>query len=233
MRIRLNFSPNSEPFTKPGNDYVNGFIHRCLGEGNRWHDEFSPYAVSQMKGGVLDPETGLIEFPNGGHVIVTVDKTETEFITALLKGLVNMADGCVQTMKYEGMTSYSVNEREKFDITRIECVRLMDGNRAVTCKDENFIQLLRDHTVRKLKRCGVSENDAESIQLEPFHQENWRVKYVKLKSGTEHPVVTPASNIMVVAKGSREARRKILTLGYGQSTGCGFGFPRVKEDKKH
>lgn len=233
MRIKINFSPNTESFTGPVNDYVNGFIHKCLGGGNKWHDTFSPYAISQMKGGVLNPDTGFIDFPDGGHIVVAVDKTEAEFITALLKGLVNMSDGRVQTMRYEGMSSYSVNECDKFDITRIECVRLMDNGKAVTCEDEDFLRLLRDHTVKKLKRCGVSDSDAESIRLEPFHREKWKVKYVKMKNYNEHPVITPASNIMVVVRGNREARRKILNLGYGQSTGCGFGFPRLKEDNRH
>lgn len=232
MRFKLNFSPNTEPLTKPINDAVNGFVHKCLGENNKWHDTFSPYCVSQMQGGVLDTNTGMIQYPNGGYFIISVDKEEKEFITALLNGLVNMTDGYIQTMKYEGFSSYSVNEHDKFDITRINCVRLMDGDKAVTCNDDNFLQLLRTHTVKKLKRCGVSDNDAESIVLEPFHTENWRVKYVKLKNYNEHPVVTPASNIMVIVKGNRPARKKLLSLGYGQSTGCGFGFPKMKEDNQ-
>lgn len=230
MRFKLNFSPNTEPLTKPINDSVNGFIHKCLGENNKWHNSFSPYCVSQMQGGVFDPTTGMIQYPNGGFLIISVDKDETEFITALLNGLVTMSDGYIQTMRYEGFSSYTVNEHDKFDIVRISCVRLMDGKRAVTCKDDNFLQFLTDHTVKKLKRCGVSDNDAESITLEPFHKENWKVKFVKLKNYNEFPVVTPASNVMIIVKGNRAARKKLLSIGYGQSTGCGFGFPKMKED---
>lgn len=230
MRFKLNFSGNTEPLTKPINDYVNGFIYKCLGENNKWHDSFSPYCISQMQGGVLDATTGLIQYPDGGYLIISVDKDETEFITALINGLINMTGKYLQTMRYEGFSSYSVNEHDKFDITRINCVRLMNGDKAVTCNDDNFLSLLREHTVKKLKRCGVSDNDAESIKFEPFHKEKWRVKYVKLKNYNEYPVVTPASNIMIVVKGNRAARKKILALGYGQSTGCGFGFPKLKED---
>ena len=232
MRIRINFSANTEPLTKPVNDYVNGFIHKCLGENNKWHDAFSPYCVSQMHGGVLDKNTGLVQYPNGGYIIVSVDESGTEFANKLIDGLFDMTDGAVQTMKYVDFQTYGVKTQPKYDITRIECVRLKEGKRHITCKDGDFTQKLNEHVVRKLKRCGVSDSDAESVRLEPFHSESWRVKYVKV-THDGNTVTTPSSNVMYVVKGSKAARERILSLGYGQSTGSGFGFPFTKEDNNN
>lgn len=230
MRIRINFDANVEPFTKPVNDYVNGFVNKCLGENNKWHDSFSAYNVSMMQGGQL--VDGNIQYPNGGYIIISVADTETEFINALLIGLTTMTDGKVQTMKYRDFRTYSVPSGPKYDVARIECVRLMENDKAITCKDSDFLDKLRNHTVAKLKRCGLEDKVAESIKFEPLHEEGWRVKYVKVKNYNEHPVVTPSSNIMIVMKGLKEAREKVISLGVGQSTGCGFGFMKFKKDNQ-
>ena len=66
MRITLNFEPTMVPFNEPTQNYVNGMVHAIIGKDNSYHDKFSNYSVSFLRGGKLTPE-GLI-YPNGGKV---------------------------------------------------------------------------------------------------------------------------------------------------------------------
>ena len=229
MRIKIKFGPNSEMFDKPTNDYVNGFIHSVLGEGNKWHDAFSPYSVSTMHGGVFDKESGMIQFPNGGHFVVSSDNEE--FLSDLLCGLAMTSEAKLQTMKYLGFDSYSCGASSYFDVLRVENIRLKKDDKEITFKDDGFIDTLLEHTKKKLKHNGIEDADAETIKFQPFHPENWKVKLVKMKCGTEKENITPSSTIMVVVRGKKVAREKILSLGLGSSTGSGFGFAITKNDK--
>ena len=229
MRLKLKFGPNTEKFDRKTNDYVNGFVHNVLGKGNKWHDVFSPYSISTMHGGKLDPESETIQYPNGGCFFVASD--DKDFITNLLCGLIDNPDAKVQSMKYLGYESYNIGAKRTYDVLRLECVRLKRGDKEITQEDENYIPELTAHCIKKLKRCGIPNSDAESISIEPFHREKWKTVFVKMKEGTEKQSITPCSTIMVILKGKKSAREKLLNVGFGTSTGCGFGFALTKEDK--
>lgn len=228
MRLKLKFGPNTEKFDKPTNGYVNGFVHFVLGKENKWHDKFSPYSVSPMHGGTLDKESGFVQFPNGGYFIVASD--DKEFINDFLNGLVENPDLKLQSMPYLGFESYNLDASKYFDLIRLECVRLKRDDKEVTQEDGKFLEYLTAHCIAKLTRSGISEDDAKSIKMEPFHPERWRTSYVKMKPGTEKQSITPASTVMVVLRGKKVARAKLLNLGFGNSTGCGFGFALTKND---
>ena len=228
MRIKIKFGPNVEKFNKPTNDYVNGFIHSTLGDGNKWHDAFSPYSVSTMHGGCLDKESGMIQFPEGGYFVVSSDNEE--FISDLLCGLAMITNAKLQTMPYLGFESYSCGASSFYDIVRIENLRLKRDNKEIVYKDSGFVSYLLEHSKKKLKRSGILDDVAETLTFQPFHPENWKTKLVKMKVGTEKENITPSSTIMLVVKGKKEAREKLLNLGFGTSTGSGFGFAMTKND---
>lgn len=227
MRIAIKFGPNTAPFERPVSDYVAAFLHECLGKDNKYHDAFSDYSVSQMRGGVV--KDGALTFPSGGSFIVSSDNAE--FTNDLINGIIERTGtGRLQTMPYKEFRFYYPSASPAYDIVRIQCLRLKEGRDHSVCTDEGYIDKLRDHTVRKLKACGIDANDAESIMIEPFHPEEWKVKYCKhVRDGRTS--VTPSSCIMVVLRGSRAAREKIMSLGFGCSTGFGFGFAGLKCDK--
>ncbi len=229
MRLKIKFKPNSEPFTKPTIDYVVGYIHTCLGNNNKWHNGTSNYSISQMRGGVLD-KNGLIQYPNGGHIIVSSD--DNDFIKTLSNNIMDIWDnGMVQTMIFEDFDTYKQTSMPRFDIVRINCLRLKIDDKNITFEDEeHFIDILRSHTVKKLIKSGVSESDAATIKIEPFHKENWKVKWCKVKAGTKQENCIKTSCIQIILKGKRDVREKLTSMGFGQSTGYGFGFAGLKCD---
>ena len=225
MRLKIKFGQNSEPFTKPTIDYVVGYIHKCLGDNNKWHNRSSNYSVSQMRGGRLD-KNGFIQYPYGGHIIVSSD--DRDFISTLSD---NIRNGTVQTMKFEDYATYKQSSMPNFDMVRINCLRLKVNDKNITFEDEqNFIDILRSHTIKKLIKSGVSESDAETIIIEPFHKENWTTKWCKVKVGTKQENCIKTSCIQIILKGNRSVREKLTSIGFGQSTGYGFGFAGLKCD---
>ena len=228
MRITIKVGPSLEENKGSLNDLVNGFIHNVLGPGNKWHDTFSPYSISTLHGGKLNKATGRISFPKGGKFVISSDNQE--FLADMFTGLASVTDGKVGTMPLLGFETYSCGASPKFDLVRVENIRLKDNGKEITFKDENYLSKLREHCIKKLIRNGISEEDALSIKLEAFYPENWKVKYVKMKTGTKSENITPASTIMLVVKGNKEARNKMFNLGYGISTGSGFGFAITKKD---
>ena len=230
MRIKIKFGPNTEKFSKPTNDYVNGFVHNVLGKENKWHDSFSPYSIYAMHGGNFEKESGMIQFPNGGYFIVSSDNEE--FISDIFCGLASLTNEKLQSMPYAGFETYSCGSSSFYDVIRAENVRVKDKNKEITINDEQFVNVLLEHAKKKLINCGISEEDANSLKFEPFHKENWKVKMVKMKYGSDKQSITPSSTIMLVVKGKKIAREKLISLGLGNSTGSGFGFITTKNDNK-
>ena len=228
MRIVIKVGPSFKEINGSMNDLVNGFVHNILGPGNKWHDTFSPYSISTLHGGKLNKETGFFSFPEGGKFVISSDNQE--FLGDIFAGLASVTDGKIGTMPFLGFETYSCGASTKFDLVRIENIRLKDNGKEITFKDDDYLPKLREHCIKKLIKNGIPEKDALTFKLEPFHPENWKVKYVKMKTGTKSENVTPSSTIMLIAKGNKEARDKMLSLGYGTSTGSGFGFATTKKD---
>lgn len=232
MIIKLNFAPNTELFDKPTNDYVNGFVHTVLGKNNKWHDSFSPYSVSTMHGGKYDKDTNMIQFKNGGFFCVSSDNEE--FLSDFLCGLSEQTDLKLQTMQFIGFECIANKTSRLYDVVRITNIRLKSPktNKEITFDDEDFLNILLEHSKKKLINNGISEGDVDTIKFQPFHKENWKKKLVKLKFGCENQSITPSSTIMLVIKGKKAAREKLINLGFGNSTGCGFGFATTKKLNK-
>lgn len=228
MRITIKFGPSMVEQDKSLNDQVNGFIHNVLGPDNKWHDIFSPYSVSTIHGGVFNKESKKISFPEGGRFVIASDNEE--FLRDFITGLATINNGKIGTMPYIGFESNKCTLSYKYDIVRIENIRLKVNNKEITCKDDGYIDKLREHSIRKLIRCGVSEEDANTLQFEPFGKDKWKVKYVKMKNGMKNESITPSSSIMLIVKGKKEVRNKMFNLGYGISTGSGFGFATTKKN---
>lgn len=231
MTIKLNFGPNTELFDKPTNDYVNGFVHTILGKNNKWHDSFSPYSVSTMYGGKYDKESNMIQFKDGGFFCVSSDNQE--FISDFLFGLLKHTDIKLQTMKFINFECVANKISRMYDIVRITNIRLKmpKTNKEITFEDEDFLNVLLENCKKKLINNSIPESDANTLKFQPFHQENWKTKLVKMKFGTENESITPVSTIMLVIRGKKSVREKLLNLGFGNSTGCGFGFATTNKIK--
>lgn len=229
MYLKINFAGSDKPFKKPTQEYVNRFINDLLGENNKYHDKFSNYSISQLRGGQLNENKEMI-YPNGGYLFIS--SQDQNFIGDIINSLFKLDSIYLQNMKYIGM---DINPRKimpEYDIVRIECLRLKENDKNITFEDigvENYIKKLQEHVKKKLLNNGYDNSQLKTLEILPFHEENWKIKYLKMKTYTDKPVLNKTSNIMICLKGNKNIRKDILSLGFGLSTGCGCGFGLTKE----
>lgn len=227
MKIKLLFDCNSKLFHKPLNEEVNGFLNNVLGDGNKYHGTFSRYSVSSMQGGRMDKD-GVLNFPNGGYVFVSSD--DSEFMVTLLKGLAAKQKNLyVLDMKYKGMELCDFKVNERFDLVRsISPILISDGKKAVTFNDDNFFELVREKSIKKLIKCGYDEKLVNTLEINPFHPEKYKTKMVEING-----VKNIGSRVMFCISGDKTVRKALYELGIGKCTGFGFGAVSINNNDNY
>lgn len=237
MRIRLNFNATDEVFNgTPTQNLVNGFVHRMLGKSNQYHDNFNEYSVSNLFGGVLT-EKGMT-YPNGGYFYLsTVDDT---LMTTFLSNLSSLGNRTISTMTYKsfdivefipnGLRGNAGERKHKYsyDIIHVNNIFFKTKEKEyIFFDDERFITLLTEHCKAKLSKLenGFSKKDVEGLIIKPFHFENGKRKFFKLKKELN---AIPTSSVMLYVSGNPNMRKKLYEMGLGLSTGCGFGSVEIK-----
>lgn len=220
MRITLNFSPTMVPFEEPTQNYVNGMIHSILGKNNPYHNAFSNYSVSFLRGGKLTPK-GLI-YPDGGKVYIS--SPDDAFIDTILINIIHSKNVKLRDMRLNSYDVSDIKINKKYDIIEtLSPILLKKGEDRITFNDDTFITLLQQQCVAKLSKNGLTQNDLKGFTIKPFHFENAKIKLPKIKN-----VVNPSSHVMLVIEGTTKARKMIYEMGLGNSTGCGFGAVKVR-----
>jgi CRISPR-associated endoribonuclease Cas6 len=220
-RLKLKFSASNEVFNALLNKKVNGFINGLLGEGNEYHGKFSDYSVSSMQGAVWNDDD-TFSFPNGGHIYVS--SNNQNFINAIAIGLVSNKATEICGMKFVGYEVSDYNLYKKYDIVRTISPVLVSttGRRMLTFRDDNFLDILREKSIKKLVLAGVDERKANSLKFELFHPENAKTVCAKIGDA-----VNIASRVMFIVSGNKEARNTLYNMGIGKCTGFGFGAVSV------
>ena len=139
MRITLNFGSTLVPFTEPTQNYVNSMLHSILGKNNPYHDKFSCYSVSFLRGGKLTSD-GLV-YPDGGKLYIS--SPDETFIETFLISLIHSKNVKVRDMV---LTSYDISDisvNAKYDIIEtLSPILLKENGKRITFKDTSFLSVL-------------------------------------------------------------------------------------------
>lgn len=216
MRLKLIFKSTGKVYDHRLNEEVNGFIHKVLGENNKYHGSFSDYSISDIMGMRYSTDHVTYSFPKFAYVFVS--SPNDEFMNDLLNGLSNLKNGYVLDMPYCGMEICDFSVNSQYDIIRIKYLSLRNKRQVITVNNDEFLDSLRDKCVKKLMHNGVSAKAAKTLNFEIFHKENSRINVVKTKG-----IPIRCSSVMLIVRGNKNARLKLYELGVGQSTGFGFG----------
>ena len=157
--------------------------------------------------------------------MIAVSANDPQIIGKIVESLINKTSELnIGSLTYKMMEMTEYSPFSDYDVIRsISPISLKHNGKFYTCKDEEFIKLLQKHCINKLINNGVEEKIANTITLEPFHFEDARKVCVKIGEAKNI-----SSNVMLIVKGKKDARKQLYNMGMGRCTGFGFGFIEIK-----
>lgn len=218
MRLKFKFSKNSQPV--PNNISVtNSWLHKCLGNNNDYHDNHSNYCVSRMSGGLTIENGRYFDFPNGGYIIIS--SNDTDFIGKIMSNVNNVDFGygmkfeIIQPIQEELFDGY--NFFKTMD-TGILLKTFKEGKDYFhTINDEDFIEVLTERTVKRLKSINPKLN-FDKFKIEITNNVGNYAKRTFV-----HNRANMSSVCQLIIHSNKKVAEAIYTHGLGQSTGSGFG----------
>jgi CRISPR-associated endoribonuclease Cas6 len=212
-------------FTNPENNIIpiinqkelNSYIHKCIGVNNDYHDKFSDYSISSIQGGKLYNKN-MLSFENSTpYIIVTSDNLP--FISTLMSGIQN-SNHKFFNMEFSRFEVADFVLGEYCDtIMTVSPILLKKNGYKLTFKHEKWITILTDQLKSKLKHKGIVDDS--------FHIEIRNISRAKEKVIWVGNVFNPCSYISLKVYGKKETRLAIYNMGFGNSTGSGFGTIRL------
>lgn len=199
---------------------LNSFNHRVIGPNNPYHDKFSHYNLSQIQGMRLDPTTQEYYLDDRAIPYITVSAyNDAEFISKYLDGLHhgnNNFFGFV--FDYAEYQEFKVNKRYDIIVTTSP-ILLKVNDRKISVEDEDFLEHLTEHCIKKLRHAGIEDETFGLVLRRPD-----RAKKKLVWVGNTWNI---CSSVSLRVYGKPETRRALYELGFGGSTGSGFGSIKI------
>lgn len=214
MRLKIFLTMPTEKVPVNNLDMLISFIHKCLGKNNKYHDAFSKYCISSLQGGKLDKD-GFLSFDNSEPYII-VSSIDNEFIETFVKGLYE-TKATVMSMSFNRLEIPPLTIQKYYDnVMTISPILLKNkSDRKITFEDPEWLDLLNQKTVAKLKNVGI-EDPTFKIELRSPDKAKRKLVWVG-------DVFNPSSMVSLKITGTKKAREAVYNMGLGNSTGCGFG----------
>ena len=221
MRIKLNFSVNKTDVPINNQHLLNGYIHKCLGKNNKYHDTWSNYSISSLLGGKMNDDNKTVSFKNGAYFTVT--SQDSELISKMLLG------SLMNQELFHGMTYTGVDHiDEKFYDGINHFVTLSPFLIKEPCKkygerslrldeDKDFEAKVKEYLIRKLNRYD------KSLDLTNFDVKIPKRKWHYTKKIWVQESFNWGNMCQIDIISSRKIAEIIYNLGIGKSTGSGFG----------
>lgn len=221
MRIKINFSKNTTPVSIANQSQVNGYIHKCLGDNNEYHDSVNNYSISSLMGGRLNEDKKTLSFMNGAYIVVS--SNDQNFLGRLVDGLMNNID-FICGMRFTHIqyvdTEYLCNGWNNFATLSPFIIKEYDNNgryRFLTLADVDFQGRVKLYLMNKIKKINPKLNLNNFDLIIPNHPSH-KVKKILVKN-----VINYANQCHISIRCDKDVAELLYNIGIGQSTGSGFG----------
>ena len=222
MRIKVILTEPTAEVPINNQHYLNGFINAILGVDNPYHDSFSDYSISSLQGGKMTDDKKNLSFDSNPHFFVASrnEKFMSDFFLGIEKNKPSMF----------GMTIKAIDMFDDFKPKRyydmaftISPILLTnDQGRKITFKsDAGWIDVLKNNCRKKLLHQGI---DDKTFDLEVLNPEGAKDKCIWVGD-----TFNPCSMVKLKVYGKPETRYAMYSLGFGKSTGSGFGSVKLFE----
>lgn len=220
MRIKIKFKKSSKQVPINNQSILNSYIHNCLGRNNKYHDSSGNYTISHLYGGKFDYDTKMLNFDNGGFVIVT--STDSEFINKLLIGVLNnpilVNDMHFSSVEYiEEEVRDGWNHFATLSPFLIKEKGLNNRYSFVTLKDDKFESKVKTYLINKLSKID-NTLDLSDFDVNIPKNSKHKVKKILVKN-----VINSANQCQINIHTNKKVAKLLYDIGIGQSTGSGFG----------
>lgn len=228
MKLKIEFTRNTElvPFNYVGN--LNGYLHKVLGDKNGYHDSLSLYSSSFLHGGRMSQgkNTNYLEFSRGATWYVS--SPDKEFISRFIMNLYNNLDFAFgMKLKNATVVDYKLKDVDRyvFKTKSPVLIKQKDENRKnvyYTFEDDKKVvsDLLNNLMLKKLTSYGIEAADDDfNISLDDSYEKK-KIRWIQLKTVGNKTSVCP----VIVETSRKDIADFIYNVGVGHSTGAGFGF---------
>ncbi len=237
MRIKIKLSSNKSAVPINNQTDINGWIHKCLGENNIYHDTVSNYCISMLCGGKADKDMKTLSFKDGGYIVVT--SNDQIFLDTLINGLLDntLFNYGMKFIGFEYISEQFENGWNHFaTLSPFVIVRdktLSGKDKYFKLDDEDFQLGVKESLLRKLN--GINKTNKLDLNLSDFQvnipkHSAHKVKRIYLRK-KDKEVKIYANVCHISIKSNKKVIDILYNTGIGQSCGSGFGTIYKQENK--
>ncbi len=228
MKLRVEFTKNNEPvpFTYVSN--LNGYLHKILGNNNKYHDDLSLYSTSFLHGGKAAKDKKTLDFSKGA--IWYISSPDNQFIDNFVRnayqniefafGMELRSINVIETKLKNDGGFYSIRTKSPILLKQKDYV--LKRNNYYTYMDSlDFTStLMKNLVIKKAEKFGLKFNADDFDVFFDYEYQTKKIKWIVVKSISNKTSICP---ILIKTKNSQIAEF-IYDIGIGHSTGSGFGF---------
>ena len=228
MKLRIEFTPNTEPvpFTYVTN--LNGYLHKILGSDNKYHDEISLYSTSFLHNGKISRDKKYLNFPNGAHWFIS--SPDKEFIMDFISNVYNNTEFAfgMELLSVEIINLELINHGDYYIFNTLSPILLKQRdfvtrkNIYYTYEDDikTTSELMKSIIIKKSEKIGLFIKPTDFEISFNYEYEQTKIKWITVKSVHNKTSVCP----IFIKTSNSEIAKFISDVGVGHSTGSGFGF---------
>lgn len=220
MIIRVYFEKTNKTIDFNNQHQMNGFIYKMLGDkASKYHESFSNYSISSIQGGKGVKE-GII-FENEPYVQIATDNNEVcmDFVNAIIETIDTKRANFFGLFPTRFET-FDFPCGNNFDIVKtISPILLKKDGKKLNIKNENWLEVLNENCKKKLQHEGIED---PTFKIVIGKRESVRSKMIWVDN-----VFNPCTEGFFTVYGKKETRKKLYSMGIGNSTGTGFGAIKI------
>lgn len=226
MRTIIRFSENKELVPIVNQAIINGYIHKCLGRDNEFHNSKNDYCISHLYGGKLNEDKKTLSFNDGGYICVS--SNNQSFLGSIISGILKNPElGWGMNFKRfdfikEDFIGSGTKYKSWHHFATLSPFIIKDyadkkTYTFVTLNDVDFTIKVREHLMKKLSEI-YDDIDLTDFDIKIENRPSNKVKKIMVKN-----VINKANQCQISIFCKADVAEKIYNLGIGQSTGSGFG----------
>lgn len=221
MIIKVNFTSPNTTIPIRNQKELNSYIHKCIGHNNKYHDTFSDYSISSLQGGKLINGNELSFEGNVPNIVITSENTE--FISDIMSGI-QSDKFSLFSMKFKNfeISDFNVDKYCDTIITISPIIVKNKNGHKIAFDNPEWLSILTKQLKDKLAHKGIIDNT--------FRLEIRNIERAKIKKIWVGDVFNICSFISLKVYGHPDSRRTLYNMGFGGSTGSGFGTIKIYEN---